>query len=117
MCLYTTQKNSKMAEQDIYCYKIVVKTNLPYEFASYYRGFIYRIGRTYKHTFGQGIHKRKSIYPNLYEIHGGMFHSYRSIPAPTCQPVLVCIIPKGTKYYEGVNNDYCSREIKIVGVL
>lgn len=118
MCLITKWKKPKVAEQDIVCYKVVLLTNDPNKFRAYWQDdFIFEIGKTHKHHFWNLVCKTKADISDLYEIYGGMFHSFQKRPTSRFNPVLEYIIPKGTKYYEGLHDEYCSRTIKIVKIL
>ena len=119
MCLFTNQKKPLIADRDIICYKIVRRTRYSRRFESLYTHFPYELGKTYKKHFWNRVVKEKTLISES-RIYGGVFHSYRRIqshhPADNLAYVQ-CIIPKGTKYYEGLFGDLCSRAIKIVQVI
>lgn len=129
MCLYTENKEPIIAKEDIICYKVLVKTKIP---------FVYRtpIIRTkiikipfFKRTFKAEGHKRLvceflASDVRMYEVSVGFIHTYKDLDEALrwvhrleeendCV-VFVCIIPKGTLYYEGRLNNLASEKIKIL---
>ena len=56
-----------------------------------------------------------------YQIFGGMIHAYKTKPAchrnefgfPSIG-LYKCIIPKGTLYYVGVDNDICAKRMLVI---
>ena len=129
MCLVINQLEPKIADKDIVCYKLVVRTKIKGIYKSSFQGFEYIIRQLYTNNldirFVDKIIKNLSpAYPNLciYVIEEGMFHSYTSKSSPILSPLpwyalLKCIIPKGAYYFEGYFNDspsYASSQIKIL---
>lgn len=127
MCLYTKQICPLKARNDIVCYKKFYV----------WHSFLETIYKFYK------IVKPKENYPTLmddtdvrscvfrstwrknkgskYEIWGGMIHAFRTKPALSAKEcrfprigVYKCIIPKGTLYYVGIDNDICAKKMLIV---
>lgn len=120
MCLYTTQKEPKIAKKDITCYKILEICNPEWEAESghkrkskktalrsvYYPNFKWSIDKRYR--------SRLVIEPrhltNNYSVTKA-FHSYETLESAksyyetmslnSCA-IVRCIIPKGAKYYEGM---------------
>lgn len=116
MCLYTKQIAPKVAEKDIVVYKV-----LDYNMGSPYYGLLYHLNRkitsdlniydsrwhlgTQLLTVEEGLHsctKRIAAYLiqrylNIYYKKSGITYS-----------VYKAIIPKGSKYYIGLNNDIAS---------
>lgn len=114
MCLITDWKTPHIAEEDIICYKVYEDSWNGY--ASPYIGSpIPKFNKiTHVDCFQEKIVKN--------QCHHG-FHSFKNrkdnrfIPDIICNTrVFECIIPKGTKYYEGRFNcipSYCSESIII----
>ena len=125
MCLVTIQLEPKIADKDIICYKLVVRTKIKGVYKSSFQGFEYIIRQLYtnniKIEFSYKLIKPETIFG--YFIEEGMFHSYVShlypvilSPLPNCA-LLKCIIPKGAYYFEGYFDEspsYASSQIKIL---
>ena len=130
MCLFTYFLKPKIADKDIICYKLVVRTKIKGVYKSSFQGFEYIIRQLY--TNNLDIRFVDKIIKNLdttrsglclYIIEEGMFHSYASYLYPVilsplpCGALLKCIIPKGAYYFEGYFDDspsYASSQIKIL---
>ena len=125
MCLFTYFLKPKIADKDIICYKLVVRTKIKGVYKSSFQGFEYIIRQLYTNNldirFANKSIKR-SFYKCFYIIEEGMFHSYVSNLYPILSPLpwcalLKCIIPKGAYYFEGYFDDspsYASSQIKIL---
>ena len=130
MCLVTTQLESKIADKDIVCYKLVKRTKIKGIYKSNFQRFEYVIRQLYTNNldirFADKVIKNLcSSYPHLdiYAVEEGMFHSYENhlypvilSPLPNCA-LLKCIIPKGAYYFEGYFDEspsYASSQIKIL---
>ena len=125
MCLFTYLLKPKIADNDIICYKLVVRTKIKGVYKSSFQGFEYIIRQLYtnniKIEFSYKLIKPETIFG--YFIEEGMFHSYTSnlypvilSPLPNCA-LLKCIIPKGAYYFEGYFDEspsYASSQIKIL---
>ena len=130
MCLFTYFLKPKIADKDIICYKLVVRTKIKGVYKSSFQGFEYIIRQLY--TNNLDIRFVDKIIKNLdttrsglclYIIEEGMFHSYASYLYPVilsplpCGALLKCIIPKGAYYFEGYFDEspsYASSQIKIL---
>ena len=130
MCLVINQLEPKIADKDIVCYKLVVRTKIKGIYKSSFQGFEYIIRQLY--TNNLDIRFVDKIIKNLdttrsglclYIIEEGMFHSYASYLYPVilsplpCGALLKCIIPKGAYYFEGYFDEspsYASSQIKIL---
>ena len=125
MCLFTYFLKPKIADKDIICYKLVVRTKIKGVYKSSFQGFEYIIRQLYTNNldirFANKSIKR-SFYKCFYIIEEGMFHSYTSNLYPILSPLpwcalLKCIIPKGAYYFEGYFDEspsYASSQIKIL---
>jgi hypothetical protein len=125
MCLFTYFLNPKIADKDIVCYKLVVRTKIKGVYKSSFQGFEYIIRQLYtnniKIEFSYRLIKSEPFFGHFVE--EGMFHSYASnlypiilSPLPNCA-LLKCIIPKGAYYFGGYFDDapsYASSQIKIL---
>ena len=125
MCLFTYFLKPKIADKDIVCYKLVVRTKIKGVYKSSFQGFEYIIRQLYtnniKIEFSYKLIKPETIFG--YFIEEGMFHSYATnlypiilSPLPNCA-LLKCIIPKGAYYFEGsfdFSPSYASSQIKIL---
>ena len=130
MCLVINHLEPKIADKDIVCYKLVVRTKIKGIYKSSFQGFEYIIRQLY--TNNLDIRFVDKIIKNLdttrsglclYIIEEGMFHSYASYLYPVILSplpngaLLKCIIPKGAYYFEGYFDDspsYASSQIKIL---
>ena len=125
MCLFTYFLKPKIADKDIICYKLVVRTKIKGVYKSSFQGFEYIIRQLYTNNldirFANKSIKR-SFYKCFYIIEEDMFHSYASNLYPILSPLpwcalLKCIIPKGAYYFEGYFDEspsYASSQIKIL---
>jgi len=125
MCFIVDEldKKEKIAKDDIICYKVGRKYNKNWifrdTFLPLFRNFTYKIGKLYKKCYPsrlivevpefipirysngiiyEGFHSYKSKYTSYYAM-----HSYCCV---------LCIIPKGAKYYEN-KTEYVSDQIII----
>ena len=124
MCLQLKYLESKIADEDIICYKLVVRTKIKGVYKSSFPGFEYIIRQLYtnniKIEFSHKLIKDRVLFG--YSVEEGMFHSFinpypGTLSSPLYSALLKCIIPKGTYYYEGKFNDflsYASSQIKIL---
>lgn len=124
MCLYTYDKEPLIAKEDIICYKVVTcipQLNL-YETPiigvdvseyiknnTLWRDFMLppTANQVDKDMFGKP----------MYEIGIGYIHALRIADYTLVRVnkrLFKCIIPKGTEYYIGLNNDICARAIQFV---
>ena len=127
MCLYITNDESKCAEKDIYCYKVVINANSEYKtpIAGYklpnsLAGYTQEepLNNAVINLFCIGTYRCLSIY-------GGVIHSIKKLKSARSLfnkkiynnlEIWKCIIPKGTIYYEGIinigNYGYASKKLK-----
>ena len=126
MCLLTINPIPKIADKDIVCYKLVVRTKIKGIYKSYFQGFEYIIRQLYTNNldirFANKSMKRY-FYTGFYKIEEGMFHSYVSHLYPAIlrplpnHTLLKCIIPKGAYYFKGFFESfpsYASSQNKIL---
>jgi hypothetical protein len=118
--MYSKTDKPSYAQEDIVCYKIMVKNEY---------GWITPYMRTpVSNSIVSGKENLKAnsyedvryIYADLYRIAGGFIHTFNypsdaMIHAKSfvCEGVFECIIPKGVKYYHN-SKGYASKEIKFV---
>lgn len=127
MCMYINSERfyKRTAKEDIVCYKSVKNSNDEETVRAVYYFFKYRIGRTYRKRKVVKPKRSRVYLPNAFRVDNGFFHSYKYLgPAKVDtyrfpdRLVVQCIIPKGSKYYEGkdISNEecYCSTAIRIV---
>lgn len=133
MCLITKNKSPLIAEDDIVCYKLLVKTGndyrTPYKLMYLDNKIVY--GK--KNLVAEGsediehLPLHGSCIPDRYKITGGFIHCYTDHETAIYRAdffdnnecvvyvtVFECIIPKGTAYYKGNNCDICAKEIKLI---
>lgn len=136
MCLRTRQICPIKARKDIVCYKrlsIVHKTisvsfdrdigiteytkrtgKRPKYFTPYQRYLIDDIPTKLETHDKTDVRKLEySVYgENCRVVHGGMFHAYTERVLRTLACIVVkCIIPKGTLYFKGTDNDICAKTL------
>ena len=125
MCLDINHLKPKIADKDIVCYKLVVRTKIKGIYKSSFQGFEYIIRQLYTNNLDiRFINKsiKHSFHACFYKIEKDMFHSYTSSMYSVLSPspyyaLLKCIIPKGAYYFEGLFNhfpSYASSQIKIL---
>lgn len=104
MCLYTTQKEPKIAQEDITCYKVIRKNMT----SLIYGEITWKIGKLYK-TIMKATEEETRTSEKIRIVKQG-FHSYKSpkdvkkgysevINIPCI--IVECTIPKGSLYYDG----------------
>lgn len=107
MCLFKAIRQIQIADKDIECYK-VLKSNLQ----SMYYQFQYELNKKYSKKWDEEFIEYAT---NRYELGGNMFHV--TVDKNLCvhfygesnemghlsdsQVLVKCIIPKGTRYYQG----------------
>ena len=150
MCLITKQSKSKIASEDITCYKVLLKLENEINDTVFYispvRYFTYFSNRT---DLDNKVFKAEKAYwlenypgddlkqtyidnePVSYELNSGFFHMYKDYDSAVkavkiivprekeSYAVFECVIPKGSRYYEGVTSIYllpsiASDRLKIV---
>ena len=133
MCLFTRQICPIKARKDIVCYKLlsVIPNTINVSFDRYLgiTEYTKRTGKRPKYLTPYQAYLvediptklethdktdlRKIKYDELHcEIRGGMFHAFTKRILWTLDRVVVkCIIPKGTLYFKGINNDICAKTL------
>ena len=150
MCLITKQSKSKIASEDITCYKVLLKLENEINDTVFYispvRYFTYFSNRT---DLDNKVFKAEKAYwlenypgddlkqtyidnePVSYELNSGFFHMYKDYDSAVkavkilvprekeSYAVFECVIPKVSRYYEGVTSIYllpsiASDRLKIV---
>lgn len=111
MCLYPTHKRVKIAKEDIVCYKVLTSI-----MKSPYRDFQYERNKMYSIKLLK-IDKNN----NDLEINEG-YHAYVSYDGAYSSTAIMflydtfifkAIIPKGSKYYLGTDNEIVSNQMII----
>lgn len=122
MCLMTTEKSPKRAEEDITIYKILINENN--KLYAPFKRMEYELKELYINA------QELEISPCLCEfycIEGGAYHCYNNLEKAKCElkrlrhinpkvkglTLYKGIIPKNSQYYIGSMGDVASRQIKI----
>ena len=110
MCLYINSTDQQLvAKEDLVCYKVLIKYH-DNTFVSPYRNKRYSPKKEY--VIKDRV-RRKNEFSDIDGIYGGVIHTLDYYPdaerlaryiheherRPIC--IFSCIIPKGTRYYEG----------------
>jgi hypothetical protein len=125
MCLYSQQTNPLIAEEDITVYKLLYnKEGTLLLYAPFY-GFKYTPNKLYINNDTPDIVKYDddvTAFHIKYRIGKGFFHAYTNRDIAKRQlyrgykyinTILKATIPKGSKYFLGIDNDICSNQIII----
>lgn len=113
MCLISKWKFAKKAKEDIVCFKVLSVDEDGNYYAPYMNNVV-DISKSYK---AKGI--SLTLF-NLFEKGKGYIHTLKYCPSYKflnsefgyIQTIVYkCIIPKGTKYHEGLYGEYCSKKI------
>lgn len=123
MCLYSEENKLKVADQDIVCYKLVDKMVGVEYYTSPIRDFYIPqgvINGKLPYIAEQSSKDNKHDYTcsvgNLFQFGPGLIHTFKHQPkkiigydesSPWKEELFECIIPKGTKYVEGVDTSMC----------
>ena len=134
MCLYSKTNKSLVAAEDITCYKLLWKlrnSQSQNHYTAYVDSYVNEnIIKGDEDLVASGIeHILHFKIRDCYEITNGFIHTFKSkedaidlAKGYYCESienvdyeVYECIIPKGTRYYESVNDyDFCSKKIRFV---
>lgn len=121
MCLYSRTPIPSIAQEDIYCYKKLIKD--PYDKYSYltpYRRECVTVPGTVR---GRG---RRVVHPSYgsctYTISEGFIHAYtkKFLRIIEYRPYNIALakIPKGAKYYIDLNGEeICATEMKLIKII
>lgn len=123
MCLITLS-SEQVADKDILCYKILMRrTNY---FVSPYLEYRYDIPSTVEDTTEEKYFKVMrgemvgSGFLHAFRTHIAAIHWRRVMQGRepyTSFVIAECIIPAGTRYYIGIDNDICSKKLRLVKVI
>lgn len=129
MCLITFE-NLKIAEEDIICYKILVKRGDTYitPFAEMDITNYVVNNKVWNDSAPEDIKTQilLDVPPRKYYVIGeGFIHTYERSNLyiagqlqkyfPEDEIIMLkCIIPAGTVYFEGNDDDYCSKSLKFI---
>lgn len=129
MCLYTKDSVPKIAEQDIVCYKVLLHVG-QYHFSPYYNKN-YTDGKELTSNlfgaFSGGEYLEVSVglhtYKDIESIKAEGISFYKMFPKVK-KSYAICVIPKGTKYYEGPINPsliancitYASAQLNVIKI-
>jgi hypothetical protein len=132
MCLISKNGYPSIAEEDIICYKHLHYMTDSSQYRSPYQHTIYEIPSTVTDNANEMIVKVQYFDGTFaYEISSGYIHCYKNllgvknnvdwiikyVKIPRCENVIVeCVIPKGTKYWEGIW-EICAKTIKLVRIV
>ncbi len=122
MCLQIIDRKIYKADQDIICFKKFDFDQDSEQLISPFRDMLYKLDKTYRRLFFSGptidFSKffRFRIPKNVYSVNIG-FHSYRTLQTAQEQTlpehaIVKCLIPKGSRYILGYNDEYVSLKIK-----
>lgn len=135
MCLYIGESPEQLiADADICCYKVLFNNKKAVIFQTLFRqkGFLtpYQntkvvIGRAYKSEFtfsmaGKGVEKALHSYGSIEsaKVDVDFFNGFSTYKGKMC--ICRCIIPKGSRYYEGIYDgkaSYASNKIKYLEII
>ena len=119
MCLYSKTKKPLVAKKNLICYKRVINLSTkPGTILTPFQGVELSCNSL---IFGKGDSTvLYSKIDNLYHVNGGYFHAYqdyktaiRNILFIDGSYIVKCIIPKGAKFYLGMDGDICASKIII----
>lgn len=127
MCLYTKQICPLRARKDIVCYKKFYVWNFSIQTLFQF----YPIVKPKENhptlmddtDIPLGFYRSDHcIRGSKYKIFGGMIHAYKTKPklvsklTSNCSRIGLykCIIPKGTLYYVGIDNDICAKKMLVI---
>ena len=124
MCFYLSNKYPKLqtAKEDIICYKEMIKEENGVRSAIFYHSknktIIYKFNRKYKAKDLQKDGKpiKKLIERKMPQRDGRVNAGFHSCIYKEGGNNVVCIIPKGAKYYKN-DHEYVSTEIKFVRIM
>lgn len=133
MCIFTNNVKFKIADQDIVCYKVLLKSNVEGAFLSPYLRFYCTLDKRYDDDNELDIHKWDK---SDFTIDKGVFHMFanyedamdeldwlafpgwltfpENIQAQYICVIVKCIIPEGSEYIEGKYIDFHSIASKSV---
>ena len=131
MCLVTKQSQSKIASEDITCYKVLLKLENEINNTVFYVSPVRHFTFFENQVNPNKVFKAEKAYwlenspdddlkptyignePVSYELNSGFFHMYKDydsvvkaiINAPLeSYAIFECVIPKGSHYYEGITS-------------
>ena len=112
----------RIALKNIIVYKILIKESNNLFFYTPITGDKIVIGKTYKGIFRFSKYYPKSLIKSLFSkcIASGYIHSFKDkeYHSSNYNSILVkCIIPKGTLYFIGKDDDIASRKLKYVEII
>lgn len=117
MCLFKKSRIPKIAIKDIVVYKVlnVYKHDGKKYYETYVRDFPVNLNETVK-----GVFRIDSFLISLFSdiIEDGYIHSYTNLKRAKSECIIKnrcvvkCIIPKGTLYWEGYEDELASRKLK-----
>lgn len=119
MCLYKKSRVPRIAMRDITVYKIVITKN--HKYVTLFRNYEIELGKTYKGIFyGDNIIIELILSLLYHAIFDGYIHSYCKLEKWMFKPhhtIMKCVIPRGTLYFIGDDNDIASRKLKYIEVI
>ena len=119
MCLIAKTNTPLIAKEDIVCYKYLIRPCFLYRTPIWYAKVHPFLWKLFDKPFKAKGREEITSCENCYRIEGGFIHSYQHqdinyLPVNNLIQ-FKCIIPKGTEYFEDVNNnEYASKQIKFI---
>lgn len=109
MCLFKTHKRFKTAAKDITVYKVLTRYDKsPYQLTQYMHGYNHAESKPWKG--GTGL--LGPGYLHAYITSDAALRCVKMLTVPEVHNVIFkieeMIIPAGTKYYEGLDDDICA---------
>ena len=125
MCLVTKQSESKIASKDITCYKVLLLTSdnfyiSPHKFFTFFENQVNpkKVFKAKKSRWLENV-PGDDLVPDYmdadtYELCSGFFHMYQDYDSAVkairgekeSYVIFECVIPKGSRYYEGITSMY-----------
>ena len=118
MCLRTRNNEPLVAKEDIVCFKLLKNSKFLFFFNRYYTPFQEVRVKLNQKLNAHGEEEIDIISPYYRDIGGGFIHAFRGLLVAKREKedrwiIVKAIIPKGIRYYEGINGDICAKSMYI----